>query len=527
MKEELLAQIRQCPNLPSLPAIAMEVLGLAQSDEVDLGEIARIISKDAALSSKILRTVNSSFYGRSQSVSQVSHALVILGLQSVKTLVLGFSLVGNLQKQKSKGFNHLDYWRRSIYAATAAKTLAARTQMVQAEECFLAALLQDIGMLVLNQVLQESYGAITAKAATHRELEALERTALEGTHAEVTGFLADEWKLPPLLATPMRNHHDPQSVEDAQLRKLADVGYVAGLCADVFVDADANPALSEVRTFCMDRFKMPEAECDAMLSEIGKRTKEIAPLFEIKLERESDFEDVLKKANEALVELTLRTQQQAVNLEQQNQRLKEQVTTDALTGLASRGRFEQFLNEQFGSALAQRRPLSLLMMDLDKFKAVNDAHGHPVGDQVLQAVGKLLRTAARATDLAARYGGEELVLVLPGTGKATAAAIAESIRRAVAAKPVKGVAKQAVQVTISIGVATLEADSPLKEAAHLLKAADLAVYAAKHAGRNCVKVFSLPGGGAVKSSPKAAVAGNAPAATAPAAPVATAQAPAA
>jgi len=293
------------------------------------------------------------------------------------------------------------------------------------------------------------------------------------------------------------------------------------------VDANATSALGEVRTYCLDRFKMPEAECDAMLSEIGKRTKEIAPLFEIKLERESDFEDVLKKANEALVELTLRTQQQAVNLEQQNQRLKEQVTTDALTGLASRGRFEQFLNEQFGSALAQRRPLSLLMMDLDKFKAVNDAHGHPVGDQVLQAVGKLLRTAARATDLAARYGGEELVLVLPGTGKATAAAIAESIRRAVAAKPVKGVAKQAVQVTISIGVATFEADSPLKEAAHLLKAADLAVYAAKHAGRNCVKVFSLPGGGAVKSSPKAAVAGNAPAASAPAAPVATAQAPAA
>ena len=123
MKEELLTQIRQCPNLPSLPAIAMEVLNLAQSDEVDIAEIARIISRDPALSGKILRTVNSSFYGRSQSVSQVSHALVILGLQSVKTLVLGFSLVGNLQKQKSKGFNHLDYWRRSIYAATAGSTL--------------------------------------------------------------------------------------------------------------------------------------------------------------------------------------------------------------------------------------------------------------------------------------------------------------------------------------------------------------------------------------------------------------------
>ena len=163
MNEQLLARIRQCPTLPSLPTIAVEVLNLAQSEEVDIAEIARIISRDPALSSKILRTVNSSFYGRSQSVSQVSQALVILGLQSVKTLVLGFSLVNNLQQSETNGFSLLDYWRRSIYAATAAKTLAARTQMVQAEECFLAALLQDIGMLVLDLVLKGEYTSVYSK----------------------------------------------------------------------------------------------------------------------------------------------------------------------------------------------------------------------------------------------------------------------------------------------------------------------------------------------------------------------------
>src|SRR4051794_25454053 len=103
MNEQLVQKIRICPNLPSLPAIAVQVLELAQQAGVDLAEIARIISKDPALSSKILRTVNSSFYGRSQNVSTISHALVILGLQSVKTLVLGFSLVSNLSKNKSKG----------------------------------------------------------------------------------------------------------------------------------------------------------------------------------------------------------------------------------------------------------------------------------------------------------------------------------------------------------------------------------------------------------------------------------------
>src|SRR5271169_3015187 len=107
MNTELIKKIQQCPNLPSLPVIAVQVLDLAGKADVDIAEIARIISKDPALSTKILRTVNSSFYGRSQHVSTISHALVILGLQSVKTLVLGFSLVTTLTKNKAKGFKHL------------------------------------------------------------------------------------------------------------------------------------------------------------------------------------------------------------------------------------------------------------------------------------------------------------------------------------------------------------------------------------------------------------------------------------
>src|SRR5215510_3635079 len=146
MSDQLVQRIRQCPNLPSLPTIAVQVLDLAQKVDADIAEIARIISRDPALSGKILRTVNSSFYGRSQHVSTISHALVILGLQSVKTLVLGFSLVTNLSKSKANGFKHITYWRRSIYSATAARAIAAKINIVQQEEAFLAALLQDIGM---------------------------------------------------------------------------------------------------------------------------------------------------------------------------------------------------------------------------------------------------------------------------------------------------------------------------------------------------------------------------------------------
>jgi two-component system, cell cycle response regulator len=504
MNDALVKKIRQCPTLPSLPSIAIQVLEMAQSEQADIAEIARIISKDPALSSKILRTVNSSFYGRSQSISTISHALVILGLQSVKTLVLGFSLVNNLSKTKSRGFKHIIYWRRSVYAATAARLLAIKLQVVQQEECFLAGLLQDIGMLVLDQVLGEPYGEVHEQAPSHRMLCEAEQAAIQMTHAEVSGLLADQWKLPPVLSVPMAFHHRPEAVSDPVLRKLTEVVSLASACADVFVDEQPADAIASVRKTCGQLYNIGEVEADQLLDEICTRTKEVAPLFEIAVVNQS-YEAIVKKANETLVELTLKMQQQAANLEQQNAKLKEAATVDALTGLANRSAFDQFVAQQFEASVAAGKPMSMLLIDIDRFKLVNDKHGHPAGDAVLRAVGKLLKSAARAQDLSARYGGEEMSLVMPGTTRVTAAAIAESIRRAICAKPMV-IDGAEVPITISIGVATLEEGMPFKLPAHLIKAADLAVYAAKHGGRNCVKVFSLKAPAAVPAQPAAAVA---------------------
>jgi diguanylate cyclase (GGDEF)-like protein len=468
----------------------MQVLELAAKADVDIAEIARIISNDPALSGKILRTVNSSFYGRSQHVGTISHALVILGLQSVKTLVLGFSLVSNLSKTKSKGFNHLQYWRRSIYAATAARTISSKMGLVQQEEAFLGALLQDIGMLVLDQVLGAQYGELCASANTHQELVDAEQAALGMTHAEVGGILTEQWKLPPVLCTPVSNSHSAETVTDPALKKLATLVQLSGWCADVFVDEQAAGAIVKVRSFCSTNYKFSETDCDQLLQEIATKTREVASLFAINIGAAAGFEAILKKANEALVELTLQTQQQANQLQEQNTVLKKQATTDGLTGLNNRAAFDQFLAEQFKIALTQNKPLTLLLMDVDKFKSVNDTHGHQAGDKVLAVIGKLLKSAGRAQDMAARYGGEEMALILPGTPRTTGAAIAETIRRAVCAKQID-IGGKTIPITISIGVATVQADGPLREPAHLLKAADLAVYAAKHGGRNCVKIFSL------------------------------------
>ncbi|MGH7177628.1 MAG: sensor domain-containing diguanylate cyclase [Tepidisphaeraceae bacterium] len=502
MNDQIVQRVRQCPNLPSLPAIAMQVLDLTQKADVDIAEIARIISKDPALSSKILRTVNSSFYGRSQHVSTISHALVILGLQSVKTLVLGFSLVTNLTRNKSKGFKHIHYWKRSMFAATAARSIAAKLNIVQQEEAFLAALLMDIGMLVLDVVLGEQYGDIHSKIKSHAELAPAETEALGITHAQAGGILAEAWKLPPLLAVPISHHHSLDEVKDPALNKLAALVAYSGRVADVFVDDEPAPAIAEVRKVALEQYKLSERDCDALLADIGKRTKEAASLFEIHIGSAVEFEAILKKANEALVEITLQSQQQASTLQQQNQQLKKQATTDALMGLFNRAHFDEFIVEAFAQAAKSRQPLSVLMLDLDKFKSVNDKYGHPAGDQVLRMFGQLLRAAARGQEVPVRYGGEEVVLVMPGASRPLASAKAETIRRAIAAKPVLH-GHVSIPVTTSIGVATYDPACPFKDPAQLLKAADLALYNAKHSGRNCVRVFA-PKPAAAPATTKAA-----------------------
>jgi HD-like signal output (HDOD) protein len=119
----------QSPRLPSLPTIALKVLDLAQQPDVDFKDIAETIQHDPGLSTKILKTVNSAFYGQAREIGTVNRTLQVLGLNSVKTLALGFSLVGNL-KESGKNFDHVAYSRRSLYTATAARMLSRRAGIV-------------------------------------------------------------------------------------------------------------------------------------------------------------------------------------------------------------------------------------------------------------------------------------------------------------------------------------------------------------------------------------------------------------
>ena len=185
------------------------------------------------------------------------------------------------------------------------------------------------------------------------------------------------------------------------------------------------------------------------------------------------------------------------DLIQANQLLQDQSVRDSLTGLYNHSHFQQTLVHLCALALRSMRPLSLLFIDLDNFKQINDMYGHTTGDQVLRELGWLLdsqqgpgRGIARASDFAARYGGEEFALILPDTSMDGALSAAERLRNRVTTltmlPELSILSAPSFSLTCSIGVASfpIHADTPTD----LINAADTAVYAAKKAGKNCVRM---------------------------------------
>lgn len=490
MNQALLERLKASPQLPSLPAIALKALELARKDNVDISEIADLISNDPALSSKILKTVNSSFYGLPKQVSTISHALVILGLQAVKTLALGFSLLGNLRGPSPGNFDYIAFWKRSIYSAVAGRTLARKLNVLQQEEAFLAGLLADIGTLVMHRVMGSEFDMLLAQDLEDETMLQVCRQKFDLDHTDVAGMLAEHWKLPPVLAAPVRHHHNPQGGQlvDPQLKPLVEVVYVAMICGEVFANSDPAKYIVRARAEMAQRFKLSPEQIEATLSQIGTSTREAARLFEVQLPDSRSYEDILSEAQQAMLELTLQSQQQVQVIRKENESLAQKATTDLLTGLANRAKFDEFFADQFTRAYKLQRPLAILFIDVDHFKKVNDTFGHQAGDEVLKRLGRLLKMAARNIDLAARYGGEEFALVLTETESSAAAQMADELRQAVAAERI-AFENQTIKVTISVGVAGTDRSRVFQGATQLANAADRAVYAAKSAGRNCVRLF--------------------------------------
>ncbi|HWR41485.1 MAG TPA: diguanylate cyclase [Patescibacteria group bacterium] len=203
----------------------------------------------------------------------------------------------------------------------------------------------------------------------------------------------------------------------------------------------------------------------------------------------SEQNQSLEQANAELRDVQRSLQTNNQDLESAYRRMKQMALTDPLTSLANRRCFFETLERQYGISPDGCRPLSMLMIDIDRFKSINDKYGHQTGDWVLQQLAALIRRSTRQTDLTARIGGEEYAVLMPDTMAMPALQVAQRIHEAVNASLWTMENGTSIKVTVSIGVCTLPCFRCRADGELLFHGADLALYHAKNNGRNGISRY--------------------------------------
>lgn len=246
------------------------------------------------------------------------------------------------------------------------------------------------------------------------------------------------------------------------------------------------------RPLLLDHGAHPQA--DAVLDEMGARSALVVPLVVNNrtlgsMQFFSRTPAALTREDAQLLWILALVSENMLSREHANEELLTFAFTDYLTGLKTRGYFEQQFELELKRCERKKAPLALIMIDIDFFKQLNDRFGHHVGDQVLRDIASLLTKDMREIDTVARYGGEEFVIILPETSAAAAMRVAQRIRRSVeSARFFAGSSTTVEQLTISLGVAVYPEDSRFKR--DLIECSDAALYEAKSRGRNQVRMFS-------------------------------------
>ncbi|MGP1310420.1 MAG: sensor domain-containing diguanylate cyclase [Phycisphaerales bacterium] len=508
MNDQVVERVLSCTRLPTLPAVAVRVIELSSKADVSLREIADTIQNDQALSAKVLKTVNSSYYGLSRRCSTISQAMVALGLTTVKTVALGFSLIQAMGKGEEDEFDLEAYWRRCLLGATGASAAAEAAGLQEAEEVFLAGLLMDAGTLAMHRALGEEYGAIVHKAdGAHTALADLERDALGIDHAEIGARLAETWRLPESLIEPIRCHDDPMLAEESH-RKTAACVALGALAAEALMCPKDPQHLIAFRERAVEWLGLSLPAADELLGVIEKEAHAQASLFKVDLGQLPSAAELLAEAQERLAEMALDAQINTERLTAQNKSLQRQTELDPLTGIGNKRSLHLAAARRFTEASRDGKSLAVLFLDLDFFKQINDSYGHIAGDLVLKEASRRLKATLGDRGELFRFGGEEFAAIMPGVDLKKAEAVAEMLRTVLNSTPIDirqaKSSKQHVRITTSVGVAAYDdsSRSMLREQEQLINAADQAVYAAKKAGRDCVRAFRFSA--ASISSPLAA-----------------------
>lgn len=496
--ESLKKELMSCQYLPSIPSMALKVIEASKDPDISLSEVASIISSDPAIVVKLLKIANSSVYSQRRSVNNLREALTLLGFNASLTIALSFSLMNSLKNNNPFAANYEAFWRRSIMSASIARLLGSILGIKKLEELFLVGLLQDLGVLVLSCIKISPYES-SDDFIHHEDRVHLEKDNLGLDHSLVGAWLLKSWKLPDKLVNAVMYSH---SFDPEVLKKNAannDFNYClnfSGVIADLWLDENAKNKLEDT----MDATKMflgiDKAGFNQLLFDINNILPEISELFEISLISEGERERILNEARDLMLERSVQFIKQSEEDRREVEHISQKVKVvekinqrDHLTSVFNRRHIEIILEEEYESSNINKWPLSLAFIDIDDFKGINDKYGHLAGDEILKFISSFFSKNIRETDMLARYGGDEFLLMLPGATSDIAKSLLERLLTLFKKEAKQNINGVDVLSSVSIGIATHMDKNDFNTQKEFMNAADKALYQAKEKGKNCLVVY--------------------------------------
>ncbi len=293
--------LKFCPNLPTPPGIAMQIVEMAREPNLDLSSLARLLSQDPALSSRVVRASNSALFNWPRPTENVRQSIVVIGLDATMNLALSFSLSHTLGKGITSAQGVKLAWRRALIASCGARLIGSRMKRGDAEELALAALLQDIGILALSAALPEEYPPILEAARDHDDLLRSERAALGADHGEAGVWLMQAWQLPQKIAEAAGSAHGhwPTDMPNSHAT-FHRVVACSGRMADLILGDDPEALTVELAQACQEIDRMSPADLDHILESLQKVLPETARLYETELMSPALIAGIVDQARETL-----------------------------------------------------------------------------------------------------------------------------------------------------------------------------------------------------------------------------------
>ncbi len=490
MNSELLDKILGCSELPSLSAVAARIIDLTSDEDVSIDELAATIQNDQALAAKVLRTVNSSFYGLREPCSTVPRALVMLGLRPVKALALSFSLVSAVKDKADPEFDYVEYWRRALFTAIAAKAILERDgRSEEADEAFLGGLLQDIGVLAMYAGIGSEYLDLIAETqGEHASLGRRELETYELQHADIGAMLAARWKLPEQLVMPVKFHERPTAAPSSCARIVRAVA-LGNLVHESLTAENAAPAMRRAYERASHWFAMTGDDVDRIARATAEGADELSRLFSIDTGQSPDADAVLKRAGEEIERLQSEDPSLAAFAEPSSIMIDSDQIDDQ-TGVFNALGFRSVVRSATHMGAIKSLAVCVVIASVHGLRAA-------IKSQTEDAAGACARrVAAQLKDqfnpiggVMGRLGDDLFGVVITGANRAVVSAQCDALRAAIFHADHEDDPRG--ELVASVGLAVLDPTSTpaFKSPEQLIAAAVQAARAAEQSGGNATRVF--------------------------------------